>query len=214
MTKVYPNATAASAKTTAVNTGIVLTVWKKSLLFNSDGFTVFDKDGNLVFRVDDYYHRSSSDIVLMNASGKSLLTIRRKKWCSLSLSDNWLIYEGETSTNPILSVKKQLLIGSCLARVTNLPAANKLGLILEEYEIEGSYTNKCCAVYDTKRRRRLAEIRRKEAAIGGVAIGFDVFRLVILSEDIMDSAVAMAIVIVLDLMFQSTNVLTNCFLCN
>lgn len=93
MTKVHPSATSASttaAATTAsaerfrssgsgsANTSVALTVWTKSLLFNCNGFTVFDDKGNLVFRVDNYIAGNKDEIVLMDASGKSLLTIRRK----------------------------------------------------------------------------------------------------------------------------------------
>ena len=91
MTKVYPNATAASSGSEGVKLCIgggdpaVLTVWKKSLLFNCSGFTVFDGKGNLVFRVDNYVAGNKGEIVLMDASGKPLVTIRRKvcKWCDV-----------------------------------------------------------------------------------------------------------------------------------
>ncbi|KAH7515150.1 hypothetical protein FEM48_Zijuj11G0166700 [Ziziphus jujuba var. spinosa] len=68
MTKVYPNSGGGS-RTTAPQKVMrysssadenqqegaeVLTVWKKSLLFNCTGFTVFNAKGNLVFRVDNY----------------------------------------------------------------------------------------------------------------------------------------------------------------
>lgn len=55
-----------------------LTVWKKSLLFNCKGFTVFDAKGNLVFRVDKYDKSNKGEIVLMDGAGNPLLTIRRK----------------------------------------------------------------------------------------------------------------------------------------
>lgn len=87
MTKVYPNATAVGSvsqrptpttKLCPESRSLVLTVWKKSLLFNCDGFTVFDANGDLVFRVDNYISGSKGEIILMDASGNSLLTIRRK----------------------------------------------------------------------------------------------------------------------------------------
>ena len=56
----------------------VLTVWKKSLLFNCDGFTVYNSNGDLVFRVDNYMNSSKDNIVLMDAYGLPLLSIRRK----------------------------------------------------------------------------------------------------------------------------------------
>ncbi|KAJ6362730.1 hypothetical protein OIU78_003016 [Salix suchowensis] len=207
MTKVYPNAAPTSttmqqllklrpsnsALDAAEGQAVVLTVWKKSLLFNCNGFTVYDGKGNLVFRVDNYMASSGSEIVLMDAAGKPLLTMRRKR---LSLGDNWLVYDGETATNPEFSVKKHVSIlnTKCLAHV----AAGRNKNVM--YEIEGSYAQRCCAVYDEKK-RRVAEIKQKET-VGGVAFGVDVFRLHVGPE--LDSSVAMAIVILLDQMFGST----------
>lgn len=88
MTKVHPNANALvvnavaegekDATTLVGGETEVLTVWRKSLLFNGNGFTVFDGKGNLVFRVDNYASENKGEIVLMDAGGKPLLTIRRK----------------------------------------------------------------------------------------------------------------------------------------
>ncbi|GKD52484.1 LURP-one-related 8-like protein [Tanacetum coccineum] len=89
MTKVYPNAVIPTLvaperhrflpeSSTAGRSPVVLTVWKKSLLFNCDGFTVYDTKGNLVFRVDNYANSNKSEVVLMDSSGHSLITIRRK----------------------------------------------------------------------------------------------------------------------------------------
>ncbi|KAL6312682.1 hypothetical protein AAG906_039753 [Vitis piasezkii] len=211
MTKVYPNATAASCGSEGVNLCIgvgrdaaVLTVWKKSLLFNCNGFTVFDGKGNLVFRVDNYVAGHKGEIVLMDASGKPLLTIRRKR---LSLGDNWMVYDGETAENPRFQVRKHanLLNSKSLARVSGGGGAGGSSSSSSSprnamYEIEGSYSQRCCAVYD-ETRRCVAEIKRKEA-VAGVALGVDVFRLVVQPE--MDTPVAMALVILLDQMFGSS----------
>lgn len=117
----------------------------------------------------------------------------------LSLGDHWLIYDGETATNPQFAVKKHVnLIGSrSLVHVTACcPGAAKSCL---SYEVEGSYSRRCCAVYDDQR-RQLAQIKRKEAA-AGVALGADVFSLIV--EPGFDAAFAMAVVILLDQMFGS-----------
>lgn len=57
-----------------------LTVLKTSLFFANDGFTVYDCKGELVFRVDSYGPdtRDRDELVLMDAHGKCLLTVRRK----------------------------------------------------------------------------------------------------------------------------------------
>ncbi|KAG6769682.1 hypothetical protein POTOM_025343 [Populus tomentosa] len=197
MAKVYPNVAPTAAATNEkqrqllklkssnnaldADHAVVLTVWKKSLLFNCNGFTVFDSKGNLLFRVDNYMATSG-------CNGE----IR------LSLGDSWLVYNGETAINPEFSVKKHVSIlnKSCLAHVSQAAGSNKNVM----YEIEGSYAQRCCAVYDEKK-RRVAEIKQKER-VGGVAFGVDVFRLLVGPE--IDSSVAMAIVILLDQMFGST----------
>ncbi|KAJ9547552.1 hypothetical protein OSB04_020095 [Centaurea solstitialis] len=172
---------------------VVLTVWKKSLLFNCDGFTVYDSNGILVFRVDNYVPGGNGEIVLMDASGRSLHTIRRKR---LSLSDNWLVYDGETTVNPRFSMTKHMNLRTTksLAYVSSAGVNRNKNAI---YEIEGSYAQRCCVVND-KMRQHVAEIRRKEGT-GGVVLGGDVFRLVV--EPSMDPSMAMAMVIVMDQMF-------------
>ncbi|KAF5782507.1 putative tubby-like protein [Helianthus annuus] len=195
MTKVYPNAVIPQPATvTAPTRGpLVLTIWKKSLLFNCHGFTVFDSNGNLVYRVDNYAAGTKAEILLMDATGRSLLTLRRKR---LSLVDNWTVYDGETAANPKFTVTKHvnLLNTKSIAHVNITGSKTKKPV----YEIEGSYTQRCCVVYDEKR-RHVAEINRKEA-VGGVKFGGDVFRLVVQPE--IDPTVAMALVIILDQMFQ------------
>ncbi|XP_009383277.2 protein LURP-one-related 8 [Musa acuminata AAA Group] len=199
MTKVHPSAAACCATGEDVGRNgfgaSVLTVWRKSLLFSCRGFTVFDAEGSLVFRVDTYGSGSTGEVVLMDAAGKPLLTLRRKK---LSLGEKWLVYDGEDAVNPLCSVKKHvsLLHSTALAHVT--PCRRGEGGAYC-YEVEGSYAKRSCAVYDRRWRRRVAEIREKEP-VGGVAFGGDVFRLVVQSD--LDTRLAMAIVIVLDYMFR------------
>jgi uncharacterized protein YxjI len=88
MTKIHPNFVAPETDQPRLEVAIaagqlrhepeVLTVWRKSLLFNCNGFTVFDAMGKLVFRVDNYSSEYRGEIVLMDSCGNSVLTIRRK----------------------------------------------------------------------------------------------------------------------------------------
>ncbi|KAL0923152.1 hypothetical protein M5K25_007200 [Dendrobium thyrsiflorum] len=176
---------------------VTLTVWRKSLLFNCKGFTVFDAEGNLIFRVDKYDRYSKGEIILMDAAGNPLLTIRRKK---LSLGKHWEIYDGEESANPRFSVKKHVnfLQPKSMAQVIRCDG----GLV---YEVEGSYAQRCCALYD-ETRMAVAEIRRKEE-VGGVDLGLDVFRLVV--QPGFDAAVAMAFVVLLEEMFGSRSLVIS-----
>lgn len=57
------------------------TACKTSLFFVGDGFNVYNCHGQLVFRVDSYGRPDWGDnieLVLMDASGHCLLTVRRK----------------------------------------------------------------------------------------------------------------------------------------
>ncbi|KAI4324564.1 hypothetical protein MLD38_030042 [Melastoma candidum] len=203
MTKVHPNSQATAAAVVPRPLSIpgkeeVLTVWRKSLLVNCSGFTVFDCRGNLVFRVDNYVSSTRAEIVLMDASGKPLLTVRRKR---LSFNDNWQVFDGDSTLNPLFAARKQstVLNTKRLAQITtpgngtgsppSSPSSRGRNVV---YEVEGSYLQRSCAVYN-EQRRLVAEIRRKEA------VGNDVFRLVVQPE--MSSAMAMAVVILLDQMF-------------
>ncbi|KAL8141603.1 hypothetical protein V2J09_014635 [Rumex salicifolius] len=82
-----------------------LTVWRKSLLFTCNGFTVIDSNGSLAYRVDNYIGRPTGEVVLMDGYGKSILTVRRRK--NLSLVDDWLIYEGEASDDNFESLRRR-----------------------------------------------------------------------------------------------------------
>ncbi|CAM0146918.1 unnamed protein product [Urochloa decumbens] len=196
MAKVHPNAAVAPGPTITSNpSAAVLTVWRKSLLFNCDGFTVFDASGDLAFRVDCYgaSGRRRAEVVLMDVAGKPLLTLRRKK---LSLAEQWVIYDGDataepTKSKPLLSVRRNVSLRSStktLAHVTPLvPGASA-------FVVEGSYGRRACAVRDA-RGDSVAEIRRKES------VGDDVFRLVA-DPRRLGAPLAMGLVIALDEMFR------------
>ncbi|PKA60299.1 Protein LURP-one-related 8 [Apostasia shenzhenica] len=209
MTKIYPNYPIAgppvpsiSACADGAGEVAVLTVWRKSLLFNCSGFTVFDARGNLVFRVDNYSSKSCSEILLMDADGKPLFMIRRKK---LLITDRWHIYDGEASAagRPRFSARKHasLLQSKSMAHV--IPCNWDSGPM---YGVEGSFSQKSFAIYD-EQRRAVAEIRRKDP-VAGIAFGEDVFSLVV--QPGFDHGFAMALVILLEQMFRSRAASIKC----
>jgi uncharacterized protein YxjI len=192
---------------------VLLTVWRKSLLFNCDGFTVFDANGDLAFRVDSYddasLGRRRAEVVLMDAAGKPLLTVRRRKrrhgllLLLLGGQQHWVIYDGDAAEDdysgpPLLSVRRHVSLRGAssskeapLARVTphgQAPAA------ATSYVVEGSYGRRACAVRDA-RGDAVAEVRRKES------VGDDVFRLV--ADPRLGAPLAMGLVIALDGMFAA-----------
>ncbi|XVF51407.1 hypothetical protein PTKIN_Ptkin04bG0182900 [Pterospermum kingtungense] len=182
-----------------------LTVWRKSLIVSCNGFTVIDSDGNVVYRVDNYMG-SPKELVLMDGSGKSILTMRRSK--NLGLVDSWLVYGGEvgdyctsakSSEKPIFLVKKCMNLlhakSNVLAYVYRGGSSDKR----YAYMIKGSYSNRSCKVID-ETKRVVAEIRRKDAIIGGISFGQEVFLLIVQAG--FDPGFAMALVLLLDQMFS------------
>ncbi|KAL7222332.1 hypothetical protein ACSBR1_024103 [Camellia fascicularis] len=167
-----------------------LTVFKTSVFFSGDGFTVYDCKGELVFRVDSYGPdtRDTGELVLMDASGRCLLTVRRKR---PSLHQRWEGFVGERTDGqkPIFSVKRSSIIGrsSLTVEVYTNPG--------EEYQIEGSFAQRSCTIFDAEK-QSVAEIKRKVDASAKVVLGKDVFSLFV--KPGFDGCFAMGLVLVLD----------------
>ncbi|KAL5227444.1 hypothetical protein ABZP36_015709 [Zizania latifolia] len=201
MAKVHPNAVPAApggVAEAAAAAARTLTVWRKSLLFNCKGFTVFDAKGNLAYRVDSYDSESGDEVVLMDPAGRPAFTVRRKR---LSLhGEQWLVFSGEAdqARRPAYVVRRSGR-GKSMARVT--PCAGEGAAAgAAPYEVEGSYARRCCVVYDGER-RVVAEVQPKEA------VGTDVFRLVV--QPGVGVSLAMAVVVTLDQMFGRPSLLRS-----
>ncbi|KAL3818014.1 hypothetical protein ACJIZ3_003919 [Penstemon smallii] len=158
-----------------------LTVWRKSLIFNCNGFTVIGSDGNLFYRVDNYTARPDQ-IILMDGSGNSIFTICRSKKLKL-LRNYWLVYEGEvdnkycknsTETQPIFCVRKKL--NFMQTKLNVLLAHVYIGTLSDHkrctYMVEGSYVHRSCKILDESG-RVVAEIKKKEAIAEGVSFGLE-----------------------------------------
>uniref|UniRef100_A0A0C9RPI2 TSA: Wollemia nobilis Ref_Wollemi_Transcript_29143_1184 transcribed RNA sequence n=1 Tax=Wollemia nobilis TaxID=56998 RepID=A0A0C9RPI2_9CONI len=175
-------------------TATTLTVWKKSLLFGGEGFTVFDSNGDLVFRVDTYGADPSDDLVLMDKEGKGLLTLRRK---FPSLHHRWEGFLGDKVEKPVFTVRRSSILptNKCVEVFMNCgffwkPCA--------DYQIEGSFSQRCFTIYTTSPRVAAAEVKRKCGA-GGTMLGKDVFSLCV--ERGFDQAFIMGLIIALDHIF-------------
>ncbi|KAJ4845523.1 hypothetical protein Tsubulata_013046 [Turnera subulata] len=167
-----------------------LTVLKTCLFFANDGFTAYDCKGELVFRVDSYGPdmRDRGELVLMDAHGRCLLTVRKKR---PSLHQRWEGYlgEGTDGQKPIFSVRRSSIIGrsGMTVEVYGNPG--------EEYQIEGSFANRSCSIFNAEK-QAVADIRRKVDASTRVMLGKDVFSLCL--KPGFDGAFAMGLVLVLD----------------
>ncbi|KAH9289871.1 hypothetical protein KI387_033988, partial [Taxus chinensis] len=193
MSQVYPECEDLSVKAIVderycSETATTLTVWNKSLVFAGEGFTVFDSNGNLLFRVDTF-----DDLLLMDAQGKPLLTLCRKL---PSLHQRWEGFLGDKADGqkPLFTVRKSSI----------LPTKNCVQVFMNcgffwkpcaDYEIEGSFSQRCCSIYANAPRIPAAQVKRKCGA-AGIMLGKDVFSLCI--ERGFDQAFIMGLIIVLN----------------
>ncbi|KAH7686671.1 LURP-one-related protein [Dioscorea alata] len=192
-----------------------LTVRKTSVFYPGDGFAAYEHStGELVFRVDTYGRGPAlaTDLVLMDPSGASILTLR-KKWPSLH--QRWEGYLGDRmeGQKPLFTVKRSSIFGG-----------ERAGVVVEvhdtdhakgtEYRIEGSFAHRCCRLLyldnksvedrDEQGSTRdaagvgivAAEIKRKVDEHAHVVLSKDVFCLHIRPH--FDAAFAMGLVLVLD----------------
>ncbi|KAH7565035.1 hypothetical protein ACOSQ2_021205 [Xanthoceras sorbifolium] len=171
---------------------IQLTVLKTSLFFSNDGFTVYDCKGESVFRVESYGPdaRDKDELVLMDAQGNCLLTVRRKR---PSLHQRWEGFSEERTgrQKPIFSARRSSIIGRSNSNVTVEMCENPG----EEYQIEGNFGQRCCTIFNATK-ELVAEIKRKVDASTNVMLGKEVFSLYV--KPGFDAAFAMGLVLIID----------------
>ena len=186
-------------------TSLTLTVWRKSLVISCKGFTVIDPYGNLVYRVDNYIVHPN-EVILMDASGNSVLTLRRSR--KLGLVDSWFVYEGEmgkqkvkSRDSPVCCVRKRvnILDGKPKVQAYVYRVTSDSDKRHAAFTIEGSYAHRTCKVLD-EYKKAVAEIKRKEANTKDVSFGIEIFQLVV--HPGFDTSFAMALVLLLDQMFS------------
>ncbi|KAM7475908.1 hypothetical protein LguiB_023151 [Lonicera macranthoides] len=167
-----------------------LTVLRTSMFFDGDGFTVYDCTGDVVFRVESYgpCTGDSSQIVLMDASGHCLLTVRRKR---VSLHQRWDGFVGDRieGQKPIFSVRRSSMIGRSSTTV------EFYGDSEEEYQIEGSFGHRDCRILNGDK-VVVGEIKRKLDISTEMIVGKEAFALSL--KPGFDAAFAMGLVVVLD----------------
>eukprot|EP01018_Ginkgo_biloba_P004651 Gb_03356 [translate_table: standard] len=168
----------------------ILTVWKKSFLFNCNGFNVIDSTGNLVLRVDNYGSYLKDEAVLMNGTGNTLITMRRK---TLTLRDRWEGFRGDDfdPRKPMFSIRRSSLLQTKAFAEVFLKGERHAN-----YHIEGSFSKRSCRIYGGTR-CLVAEVKRKQAT-SGIMLGDDVFSLVV--QPGFSLAFIVGLVVVLDRM--------------
>lgn len=185
-----------------------LTVWKKSSMSfqGTDGFTVFDQQGRLVFRVDNYSRNhpcvAASGLVLMDGAGNALLSLKPQ---ILSMQYQWNAYREEDGcgkSSPgckVFSMRSSSMVlfggGKDKAEVCMGSASGRGRQQRPDFRIEGSFRNRNCKIRNAEG-EVVAKIARKRVMNSTVMLSDDVFSLAI--QPGYNSDLIMAFVLVLD----------------
>ncbi|XP_072982945.1 protein LURP-one-related 11-like [Typha latifolia] len=172
-----------------VTTREIYTVWMKSLVFNSNGCTIYDSDGRIAYRVDNYDCKCSDEVYFMDHSGKTLLKVLRKKF---RLFRRWEGFRYNSAKieeeKPWFRVEKSCRIPRTghSSEITVEAGCGKCYKIVR-------WANKLEYRIEDKDGRIVAEIKRKQTA-SGIALGEDVLTLVL--EPNVDHLLIMGLVVV------------------
>ncbi|GMY30282.1 protein LURP-one-related 4-like [Fagus crenata] len=185
MAKVYPQipSTCSPHITSERET---FTIWMKSLVCHTNGCTVYNTNGDIVYRVENYDKKGSKEVHLMDLRGKVLSTIRRKKLLSFR---GWDGYRSSGSNinkeKPWFQVKKyyRMLMGDLACQV--IVGYDKYWIV--------RMTGKAAFRIVNINGDIIAEAKRKQSS-SGVLLGDDVLTLVV--EPHTDHSLIMALVIV------------------
>ncbi|KAF4354450.1 hypothetical protein F8388_018410 [Cannabis sativa] len=193
----------------------VLTVWKKSSMSfqGTDGFTVFNNHGRLVFRVDNYSRKNSyvkGGLVLMDGTGKPLLTLKPQVF---SIQYQWNAYKGSEESSPTKSSKVFSMRSKSSLLFTNMDKNAEAEIFFErrdddqdqdqdqknsqqnpDFRIEGCFWRRNCKIRN-RNGEVVAHIARKKVN-DRVLLGDDVFSLVV--QPGVDAKLIMSFVIILD----------------
>ncbi|KAL0283951.1 UNVERIFIED_CONTAM: protein LURP-one-related 11 [Sesamum angustifolium] len=181
MAKVHPttSTTSSSCHESSSSEREVFTVWMKSLVIGSNGCTVFNSKGEIVFRVDNYQTRCSREVLLMDYNGRVLFSIKRKKLLIFRSWEGykWTNSEFDPEKGEWFKVRRKCKffsrgISSCHV----ILGCNKTGGHCS-YKVVGLEGKPTMKITDCTG-RVLAEVMQKQSS-GGVSLGDDVLSLMV-----------------------------------
>uniref|UniRef100_A0ACD5YZ47 Uncharacterized protein n=1 Tax=Avena sativa TaxID=4498 RepID=A0ACD5YZ47_AVESA len=181
----------------------VFTLWLKSLVLNGRGCTVYDSDGLIVYRVDNYDSRCRDNVCLMDLRGNVVVNILKKKLAF----GKWEGYRWSGRKQDQRAWFKVARPCSGIFQRSRRPSSSPCEFESDagramRYRIDddgGCRAGKraCCRIVDAGTGHVVAEVKRKVTA-GGVALGEDVLALVV--EPDVDHSLIMGLVLVYGLM--------------
>ncbi|KAF7810261.1 protein LURP-one-related 4 [Senna tora] len=194
MAKVYPqkptntssNFPSSCSNNNKISKRETYTLWMKSLVLHSNGCTVYDSRGHIVYRVDNYDRKGTREVNLMDVQGTSLCTIH-KRLLGFGRWDGYRCSGGGGGSKPWFKVKR----------------CNKMVKGKVACEIRVGRSQRYCIVrmggkastfrIVNKEGKIVAQVKQKQAS-SGIVLGDDVLTLEV--EEDTDHSLIMAFVTV------------------
>ncbi|XP_074331621.1 protein LURP-one-related 4-like [Apium graveolens] len=172
------------------------TIWMKSLLFNGCGCTIFDSNGEIVYRIDNYSMKCRSQVHLMNLHGKVLLTLRRKKFQIFEQWEGfrWSVSGDRMRDKPWFQVRRDCRILTRSMTNCHVTFGYDHKVKKNFYRIIG-FPEKSAFKILRGENQLVAEVKRKQSS-SGVILGEDVLSLKVEGSPHIDHLLIMALVIV------------------
>ncbi|KAG6781050.1 hypothetical protein POTOM_012181 [Populus tomentosa] len=153
------------------------TIWMKSLVMQTNGCTVYNENGEVVYRVDNYDKKGSNKVYLMDLKGSVLFTILRRK---LFFFRQWRGYKSNglklRNQEPYFQAKNtEIFQGNLSCRIT--VRSSEAPDQRSHYRLE-SLAGKLAFKITNSNGEIVAEAKRKQSS-SGVLLGDDVLTLVV-----------------------------------
>ncbi|KAL8537849.1 hypothetical protein ACS0TY_012835 [Phlomoides rotata] len=194
MAKVHPQVVVSNSTSSKQE---VFTLWMKSLIMSSNGCAVFDSNGRIVYRVDNYTNKCINQVYVMDATGKALFTILKKKFSLFGMWEGYRSRDMDTKTR--FRFRKLMGIRTILGFFRGYSFYKVVIRMNEkrscEYIMENQSSKLCCRIVDDVG-GLVAEVKRKTTK-SGVVLGEDVLTMVV--EPHIDHSLIMGLVVVLGL---------------
>ncbi|XP_050229715.1 protein LURP-one-related 4-like [Mercurialis annua] len=187
MAKIFPHRPILSPANLMTYKRETYTVWMKSLVCHTNGCTVFDSNGDIVYRVENYDTKCSNEVYLMDLRGRVLVTILRRK--RLLVFERWYGYRWNirnvNKQKPWFGVKK-----SCSICMGNFSCEISVGF--DRFWIVKLSQKAAFRIVDYEG-DVVAEVKKKQS-LAGNGFGDDVLSLIV--EPHIDHSLIMAIITV------------------
>ncbi|KAI3871177.1 hypothetical protein MKW98_015077 [Papaver atlanticum] len=169
----------------------VFTIWMKSLVMNSNGCTVFDSNGEIIYRIDNYHKKCSNKVYLMDLSGNILSTILKKR---LRMFGRWEGYNGSyiskvDQEKPWFQVRKPFRVLNKVHYNVSVSMGSSNDSL---YTIQRLDSKMGCKILD-QAGNVVAEMKQKQSRFG-VGLGDDVLTLMV--ESNVDHSLILGLIVV------------------